>query len=511
MAKDSSKDTPKLYWKGRPAKFTGAKAALVTDETITPSSVSDSDSPVSRLIEGDNLHVMEALITEGLDGSADLIYIDPPFASKAVYTYTIKAAGVAIERHAYSDTWQGGMEGYLEMLMPRLRLMSKLLKDTGAIFVHCDWRADSYIRVLMDEIFGAECFLNSIVWHYGGRGAKATSGQFPRNHDTILVYGKTTKAKLNKVYTEKSMTVAEAKRAGIREDARGRFFKTAPRGDYTDESIEELKKDDRVHITKNGKVRIKYFLEFKGGRVIERKLVGDVWDDIPDAMHSPAGERTSYATQKPEALLERIIESATDTEGLVCDFFGGSGTSAVVAGRSGRRWILCEESPVGLHLAKRRLINNSALPFTVECIPAGSSGGVERAGGERSKEVTLTVSAVRVKKMAGGFEASLSLDSYSLHDFPADVKVEKNAEALRTLEHRDNDDFTVLVDYWSVDWNFDGDTHRSRWQSALSPERSGKEGVIREASALLKDKPGPVSVRVVDIFGNLTEEILEVE
>ncbi|MDH4226447.1 MAG: site-specific DNA-methyltransferase [Deltaproteobacteria bacterium] len=306
---------------------------------------------------GDNLEVMASLSAAGLAKSAMLIYIDPPFLSGVDYS---KRSGKGKKQFAYTDKFS--REGYLEMLRPRLTLMHTLLADTGKIFVHCDWRASHLIRTLLDEIFGAENFLNEIVWHYGGRGAKAVSGQFARNHDSIYAYGKTKRAKLKKLYIERKMTLKEAAALGYRADEKGRVFKTAPRGDYTDKSIATLEKQGRVHTTKNGKVRIKYFLEKRGNLFVEKIPVGDVWSDIPDAMHMPLKERTGYPTQKPETLLRRIIECSTDEGDLVMDFFAGSGTTASAATALKRKWIIADSSPVAAKTASRRLkARNSGL------------------------------------------------------------------------------------------------------------------------------------------------------
>ncbi|MEK7313242.1 MAG: DNA methyltransferase, partial [Deltaproteobacteria bacterium] len=135
----------------------------------------------NRLIQGDNLEVMRGLLENGLEGKINLIYIDPPFLSKADYSQKILIAGGKVKRPAYSDRWT--KQSYLRMLYPRLSAMKRLLSLTGKIFVHCDRRANTHIRLILDEIFGEENFLNEIVWHYGGRGAKHSGGQFPRNHD----------------------------------------------------------------------------------------------------------------------------------------------------------------------------------------------------------------------------------------------------------------------------------------------------------------------------------------
>ncbi|MFZ3072437.1 MAG: site-specific DNA-methyltransferase, partial [Thermodesulfobacteriota bacterium] len=320
---------------------------LETAEVIQGGCVSTKNP--NRLIQGDNLEVMLSLLEDGLAGKINLIYIDPPFLSKANYSQKIRVAGSKVNRPTYSDRWTKA--SYLNMLYPRLNMMKRLLSQTGKIFVHCDRRANSHIRLMLDEIFGEENFLNEIVWRYGGRGAKYSGGQFPRNHDTIYAYGKTKKAKLKKLYAEKRIPLKTALLSGYRQGGDGRVFRTAPRGDYTDKSIEKLSNSGRIHRTASGKVRIKYFAALEDNVVIEKKPIDDVWDDIPDAMHTALSERTGFATQKPELLLERIIECGSDEGDLVADFFGGSGTTGVVAARLKRRWLLCEKTPIGAQVS----------------------------------------------------------------------------------------------------------------------------------------------------------------
>jgi hypothetical protein len=176
------RDTACLTWDSKPeSALSPEKPALEAYELVIPNPsnrmeacttpcLKDKGSP-NRLIWGDNLIAMETLLKQGYEGAVDLIYIDPPFGSKADYSHRLRVEGVKIERTAYTDTWAGGIDGYLDMLQPRLKLMKRLLTEKGKIFVHCDWHVNSYIRVLLDEVFGKGCFLNEIIWNYGGRGA----------------------------------------------------------------------------------------------------------------------------------------------------------------------------------------------------------------------------------------------------------------------------------------------------------------------------------------------------
>ncbi len=310
----------------------------------------------NMLIFGDNLIGLKALVRDkgmGRLKNADntdgvrLVYIDPPFASGV--KYSARHGG-----HAYGDRRKG--TEFLEFMRARLLLLRELLSEDGSIYLHIDWRMAHYLKIIMDEVFGEDNFLNEIIWSYGGRGAKAVARQFSRNHDTLFLYRKKGHI-FNRMVREKRIPRGKG---GFRKDGDGRWFKTAPRGDYTDRSIERLEKEGRVYRTRTGKVRIKYFLREEGDFLIEEKLVGDVWDDIPDAMHLCAAEKTGYPTQKPEALLRRLILASSGEGDIVLDAFAGSGTALFVAQKEGRRWIGLDESPLAIKTMKKRLATGKA-------------------------------------------------------------------------------------------------------------------------------------------------------
>ncbi len=305
----------------------------------------------NALIHGDNLLALKALLQgrdQGLIRNADkskgvrLVYIDPPFASGARYSS-------GLGRHAYGDRIRGAE--FIEFMRTRLLLLRELLTEKGSIYLHLDWRMSHRMRVVMDEVFGEKNFLNEIIWHYGGRGAKAVARRFARNHDTILLYRKKEHL-FKRVTRERRLPIGTR---GFSRDAEGRWFKTAPRGDYTDKSIERLEKEGRIYRTRTGRIRIKYFVREEDGYLFEEKLVGDVWDDIPDAMHLPADERTNYPTQKPEGLLERIIRASSNEGDVVLDAFAGSGTTLVAAQKLGRKWIGIDNSPLAIETIEKRL------------------------------------------------------------------------------------------------------------------------------------------------------------
>ncbi len=342
----------------------------------------------NKLYFGDNLPILREHVA---DESVDLIYLDPPFNSKATYNVLFREANGTespAQITAFDDFWHwdmaaesafhevvtgphakvsdllqalrrflgtNDMMAYLTMMAIRLVELHRVLKPTGSIYLHCDPTASHYLKLLMDAVWGADNFRNEIIWHYGGRGAKAIARQFPRNHDIILFYSKAPGRQLFRhQYTRHIYTQAEARRRGLRQDENGRWFKTAPRGDYTDDSVRRLEAEGRIHRTRTGGIRVKYFLETEGDLIAEDALVGDTWFDIADAMHI-GKERLGYPTQKPEALLERIISASSNEGDLVLDPFCGCGTTVAVAERLHRRWIGIDITHLAIALMRNRL------------------------------------------------------------------------------------------------------------------------------------------------------------
>ena len=238
----------------------------------------------------------------------------------------------------------------------RLILMRDLLSEDGSIYVHCDWRVNSLLRLVLDEVFGKHNFRNEIVWFYGGRGGKSISNQFARNHDNIVFYTRGNLQTFNKQKINREYSFDEAKSKGYKKDIQGRWYKTSPRGHYTDISIKELEKEERIHKTSSNSIRIKYFLESTNNGVIDPILAGDVWSDVPDMMHVKKSEKTDYPTQKPEKLLQRIIKASSNEGDIVCDFFGGSGTTAAVSEKLNRKWICADLGKFAIHTTRKRII-----------------------------------------------------------------------------------------------------------------------------------------------------------
>ncbi len=316
----------------------------------------------NTLVYGDNLLAMHTL-GERVQGRVELIYIDPPFATGLNY-FSQKGRGQASMQHrAYSDMLSGGMAGYADAMFRRLRAMRELLCDNGKIFVHCDWRANAVLRLILDEVFGADCFRNEIIWRRAPNlGRQAASKQLGRVIDSIFVYSKTTGALFPGPVPKRRALVpldSKGKPKGSRwDEERELYFTTAPRGDYTDKSIERLRGEGRIYDSPAGKVYIKYFLtKGRDGRWYKEQPVDTLWDDydVRPLRHRPKSEAMGYDTQKPEGLLERIISWSSKPGDIVADFFCGSGTTLAVAERLGRRWVGADQQRPAIEISRKRL------------------------------------------------------------------------------------------------------------------------------------------------------------
>lgn len=341
---------PSLYW---PTKTECVIAAFGPEAPLGQiASAQGSEEAPARLLHGDCLGAMHLL--ERQSTRFKLVYMDPPFASGVDYATKAKEGDPKL--HAFTDKWES-IDNYLSMLFPRLKRAYNVLEDDGTLWVHVDWRANYYVRNLCDEIFGSDGFLNEIVWKRAPNlGRQASSNQFGRNVDTIIVYGKPG-AKLR---PPKKITPTK----GAKYDAtEGKYFTLAPRGDYTDSSIARLEQENRVYRTPSGKVYIKYWLEKdENGEWGKPQPVDSVWTDIPALRHASPKERTGYPTQKPLALLDRILKSATEPGDLVLDPFCGSGSTVVQAVALGRRAVGIDIGELAIRVSTDRLANMTPAP-----------------------------------------------------------------------------------------------------------------------------------------------------
>ena len=295
----------------------------------------------NKLIWGDNLLVMGSLL-EKFAGKIDLIYIDPPFATGADFSFTapigesgeeVFKAQSAIEEKAYRDTWGAGVDSYLKMMTDRLLLIKELLSPDGSLFLHCDWHVGHLLKSVTSDVFGQEQFLNEIIWYYYNK-FQGNVNRFASNHDTIFWY--------RKGDTYKFVSQKEKR-------AEGPVRQLVRVWDKEAGSIVNAK-------DKSGRVLY---------RTTDEKTVDDVWR-IPMLQPADRTENCGYPTQKPEALLRRIVETASHSGDLVADFFCGSGTTLAVAEKLGRRWIGCDLGRWGIHVTRKRLLGiEDCKPFEI--------------------------------------------------------------------------------------------------------------------------------------------------
>lgn len=324
FAIEQAKGKPMLQWVGKKPLESVEYYPAQEKEIYGNKSAKD----FNKLFWGDNLQVLSHLLKE-YRGAVDLIYIDPPFDSKADYVKQVQLRGEKIlgvhqgllEEKQYTDIW--AKDEYLQFMYDRLLLMRELLSNKGSIYLHCDWHKNSYLRLLMDEVFGPDNLTREIIWNRGDpSGGKAGAENWIHSHDTILFYSKDkSRAQFNKQYEKYSEKYIDQR--FIHQDEKGRYRLQGTEG------------------------RKQYLTQSKG------KAFTSVWD-IHD-INVMALERSNYPTQKPEALLERILKASSNEGDLVMDCFVGSGTTCAVAQKLGRRWIGCDINLGAIQTTTKRL------------------------------------------------------------------------------------------------------------------------------------------------------------
>ena len=363
------KGYPELHWTGkRPYKSTVYYPAQLKEMYGEA-----KDGWLNKIYWGDNLQVMSHLLKD-YRGKIDLIYIDPPFDSKADYKKKIKLKGQMVEsdqstfeEKQYGDIWTN--DEYLQFMYERLTLLRELLSDKGTIYVHCDYHKAHYIRILLEQVFGV--YVNEIIWQKT-TSPKAQSSQFSNVHDTILVYAKTADYIFNKLYTPydeeyinsfyrytdengRKYRISDFSQNGSGEGRyfAGVFIKPNPGKHWiwSQDRIDEGMKNGRIIISKNGVPGLKRYLDEMPGNPLR-----DIWNDI-NGLGPQSQELEDYPTQKPEALLERIIKASSNPGDIVFDCFMGSGTTQAVAMKLGRRFIGADINLGAIQTTTKRLIN----------------------------------------------------------------------------------------------------------------------------------------------------------
>jgi DNA modification methylase len=338
----------------------------------------ENDEP-NALYHGDNRDVLAHLLACGWAGRFRVIYADPPYNSGAAWPRKVRRRGPGISRAEavidqqpqYDDTWDES--AYLQFLYARLPLLRELLAPDGSLWLHCDHRHAHHVRCLLEEVFGAKNFLNTITWRsQTPRGAKVNAFYFANSAQAIHVFARDRGAPTLWTPARKTLILSEAQAAAeFMRDARG-FFRTSDPGTFSFESLQRLHAEGRLYApyggevvlepqarraycSNGGNIGVKYYLADLGdGRHAVERGVDNIWDDIPGLGTTP-GEDLGYPTQKTEALLHRILAAASAAGDWVLDPFVGSGTTPAVAQKLGRRWVGCDANYGAIQTTRRRL------------------------------------------------------------------------------------------------------------------------------------------------------------
>ena len=659
---------PELLWEGKYDKTSGKRAPIPklalpfqTIETVNEDtrarmrslSLFEDGEPSdwrNRLIWGDKKWVLPSLLPE-FASQVDLIYIDPPFDTGADFSFSAQIPDdpdtpgdqsasftkepSLLELKAYRDIWGGAkthLDAYLRWFYETVVVLYDLLSPTGSIYVHVDYRLVHYVKQVLDEIFGDNNYLNQIVWRR--TGSNTSPSRFGNNCDFILFYSKSEVHTWNQPFGEYDQEYIDSHYTQKSEDGRKyQLVSTTGAGAtnndyewkgikppsgrhwaYSKTKMQELEAAGKLVHSKNGMPRVKYFLDEQKGTPLQC-----LWSDVK-AVNSQATERIVYPTQKPEALLERIIKASSNPGDLVLDCFCGSGTTAATAQKLGRRWITCDLGRFAIHTARKRLLAIPDLtPFQVQNLGKyerqawrNAEIGDENAQQERGRvmayrrfvldlyharpmegyvwlhgvkngrfvhvgsidspvsEGDITQIALEWKRATGGasespatngidvlgWEFAFELNdikkqqaeraniSLSLKTIPREImepSAAKSGEiqffelAALELEHKVEGmeialglrnfiapldylpsevaaqitNWEQLVDYWAIDWDYQGDAFHNQWQSYRTKAVKRLEKIAR----FTYETPGKkrVVVKVIDILGNDTTKMVEVE
>jgi adenine-specific DNA-methyltransferase len=522
------KESAKLTWNTKPHHLINIKGTEIqTSEIVfsnptlcqpsttqtffnSNSNIKFQRDRINRIICGNNILTMQALIASGYEGKISLIYADPPFWTNENYyakfevgdTESSKVLSI-IQRLAYSDSWKEGIDSFLDMLYPRLQLMKRLLTNDGSIFLHLDYHISHYTKLIMDEIFGIGNFRNEIIVKRGRK--KGLIYQFDKidrmhtSNDTILWYTKCPSSKFKQPLSETEKV--EAKWMGFwsnieRPTMRYEIFGVTPnRGQWkwkreralrAIENYRKFEDEFNIHISSHNSqitkdeleiMKNKSLLEYwrSNGQILEfirkregvkypeywvepreHKIVDNLWTDIQGYNYS-----SNYPTEKHAELLERIITNFSDQGDLIADFFAGSGTTLAVAEKNERQWIGCDFSKVAIQIIRNRLVQNSSRPFLIENI-----GNCQRQSiyltGSRIYDIQPIIlklyGAIPRKDFPNiGIRRDGLLEELVYISYPDIPVTAKKVEELETLaEHLDGRGYQKLVILgWSYECNYD--------------------------------------------------------
>lgn len=531
------KGRPMLYWvnkhpleyvKGFPARLTEVFDPQKTGLRHEPPVFKNLEKDWQNLLfHGDNKEMLATLLENGFRGKVDLIYIDPPFDSGANYVRKVVLRGIRGnklegedytlgEQTMYFDIWQN--DAYLQWMYERLQLMKELLSERGVIYLHSDHRKDHHLRMLLEEIFGGDNYLNTISWRSQvprGRKADAFYYAYSTHYIHIFAKDKTYPPKWYKQTRRKFISKAEADQDYMHDE--GGYFRTSDPGSYTFESLLKAYKEKRVYVSNNGKVifdeknktikttkgtiGIKYYLKQQGDKYIVERTIDNLWDDIPGLGTAP-GQDTGYPTQKTEQLLRRIIEASSDKDDIIADFFIGSGTMARTAQVLGRRWIGCDINKGSIQTTSKYL-QKIILDQIKEKKKAPSySFGVYQVNDYdlkllRTEAIELAIEHIGIerRKTDSFFDGTLGRELVKIIDFNhpltlLDLQILEDELKKRPDEERN----IVLVclgkelatDVWFVEWNKKHPVNKVRIVELRTDKKYGKFLLHQPAMAKVK-------------------------
>ena len=389
---------------------------------------------LNRIYQGDNLAVLNLLLQQGFAGKIDLIYIDPPYLSNSNYNSRISVEHQGqkyfIERLAFKDRDED-LVSYLQQIYKRLKIMKMLLSEQGSIFVHLDWHSSHYVKILLDEIFSNDNFINEIIWCYGG--GSGTRRHFHRKHDQILWYGKGKDYTFNPQYRP-----------------------------YTEGTLQR------------GLTRVKgkkYTLHKEGA------LLQDWWVDINKILSPTARENLKFPTQKPLALLKRIIASASNPGDLVADFYAGSGTTAEACEEMNRSWISCDCSKLSIQSSRYRLLRKKARPF----------------------QITELIDEDNEEQKPGILELIVpEVCSYDEKQAMVKLGISRYDSPLFPFENRN---FVSCLDFWELDCDYDG-CFSSQLQVIREKPDYNLPLPLQLSVLLPKQEEYSMAIKSYDIFGD---------
>ena len=485
------KGRPMLHWVGkRPIDTISNYPAQLIDTYNVENSEKEptyngfKDGP-NLLFHGDNKEILSTLLVQGFRGKIDLIYIDPPFASGADYVRKVALRGekekldaeghTVAEQIQYTDIWAN--DTYLQFMYERLTLMRELLSHEGSIYLHCDSTMGHYLKLIMDEIFGKDLFRNEIIWRKYGGHKNTAKLKFTTENDTILFYSVTDKYIFNGIFRPLSKQTIESEYKHI--DENGRRY-AIPRGRKYLQGIVK-----RVYLDSNPGVAI-----------------GNLWTEKELTIQGKDNERVEYPTQKPEALIERIIKASSNKNSIVLDCFIGSGTTAAVAEKLGRRWIAADINKGAIQTTIKRL---QKLPDTQRGIAHYRVNNYDASTDLERRDIVIKKYGVQTDRQEAFFDGTLDGTLVKIIDLtkpltPLDVQTIKDE-----LENRPEESRNITVFCYGINSNIQAELkaeNRRRAVNKIFVRDIGSEGITTsepaEADVKFEKEGQNVTITIVD-------------